>query len=808
MFGNFRIGFTCFVLLAATSVYASTPRLSIVMPRGVQRGNTHLLHFYGQRLGSVEEILLYDQGITVQKIEPGENANHIKVTVEVASDCRLGEHVVQVRTKDGISDYRSVYIGALPNVGEVEDNNDFSNPQPLEMNSTVNGRITAEDVDYFKVTLTKGDRLSVEVEGVRLGFLIDTSLAVLNEERFEIAVCDDTSLTNQDPFVSLIAPEDGDYYIQLRECSYGGNDQSHYRMHVGSFPRPTAVFPAGAKPGETLKLSFLGDASGPIEQEMQIPDSFGFRNGLFLTQNDLTTPSSIPFRISELDNVNEVEPNNKYWPEVSSGNVPCAFNGIIGTPDDYDLFRFTAKKGQVFDVECLARRLGSGLDSVIHIYNAADNKLISGNDDSRGPDSYIRFQVPADGDYFIRVRDHLRRGADDFVYRVEFRPVKPELRLSIPRVDRYSQLRQSIAVPRGGRFATLINATKVDFGGEIELLGEGMPAGITMQAQPMRSNLNLMPVVFEAAADAEITGGLVDFRGRLKDETRNIEGGFFNEADFALGPPNNARYYGCVVDKLAMAVVEKLPFQLEIEQPQTPLVRNGQINIKVIVKRDAGFDQAINIQFPFRPPGVGTNYQLTIPKDATEFNYPLNANGNAQLGKWPIYVIGQSNVNGQAWTSTQLAELEVADPYVQFEVKRAGVEQGQSTQLLCKLNQLNAFEGEATAEVLGLPQGIAVEPLKFTSATQELIFDIKTTAESPIGKHKGLFCRVHVPKNGQSVMATAGWSELQINKPRPAPAPKKEVASQPAPAAEPKPETPKPLSRLEQLRQSAKEKKQ
>ena len=34
-----------------------------------------------------------------------------------------------------------------------------------------------------------------------------------------------------------------------------------------------------------------------------------------------------------------------------------------------------------------------------------------GNDDANGtPDSYLRFAVPADGEYFLEVRDHLRRG--------------------------------------------------------------------------------------------------------------------------------------------------------------------------------------------------------------------------------------------------------------------------------------------------------------------------------------------------------------------------------------------------------------
>ena len=44
---------------------------------------------------------------------------------------------------------------------------------------------------------------------------------------------------------------------------------------------------------------------------------------------------------------------------------------------------------------------------------------IAGNDDSGGPDSYLRFAVPADGDYLISVHDHLKAGGADYAYRVE-----------------------------------------------------------------------------------------------------------------------------------------------------------------------------------------------------------------------------------------------------------------------------------------------------------------------------------------------------------------------------------------------------
>ncbi|MEM9943439.1 MAG: PPC domain-containing protein, partial [Planctomycetota bacterium] len=587
---------------------------------------------------------------------------------------------------------------------------------------------------------------------------------------------DDSPLTKQDSYFTVILPKDGTYYVTIRESSFRGNQASHYRMHIGNFPRPAAVYPAGGRPGDKLKLQFVdpfavGQPVRAFEKEVQLPDDPGFRPGLFCRDESGASPTPMPFRFSDMPNYLEVEPNNNFQSIPADSNpvtLPHAINGIIQEPGDFDYHKFTCKKGEVWHVECFARRLGSGLDPVVNIFSA-DRKSIVGNDDGRKPDSYIRFQSPADGDYYVRVYDHLRRGQPDFVYRIEFEKAKPELTLGINRIDRYSQQRQTIAVPQGNRFAVLVNAKRKDFGGTIELLGDSLPENISLHAKPMLSNLNVMPVVFEATKDAPIGGQLIEFQGQYQPNEQNkVKGGFENFADFVLGQPNNAVYYGCTVDKLAVAVVEKLPFELQIVQPNSPLVRNGTKYIKVVAKRAEGFEDQINIQFPFRTPGVGTTYQISMPKGKSEVLYPLNANGNAQVGKFPMYVIGTSNFKGPAWCSSQLAEIEVAEPFVTAKIARMSILPGESTQLICKFDQLRPFEGEAIAEIKGVPANITVDSKKtFNKETAELVFNISTTDKSPIGKHGGLFCEVSIPVNGEQVVSRAGNAVLQINKPKP-----------------------------------------
>ena len=91
------------------------------------------------------------------------------------------------------------------------------------------------------------------------------------------------------------------------------------------------------------------------------------------------------------------------------------------------------------------------------------------DDDSAGLDSYLRFKVPADGEYYLSVRDQLGRGGPAFTYRVEVTPVHPDLALAIPEIVKYSQERQTIVVPKGNRFATMLRAQRADFDGPFTL---------------------------------------------------------------------------------------------------------------------------------------------------------------------------------------------------------------------------------------------------------------------------------------------------------------------------------------------------
>lgn len=808
-----RMTRTCCLFGLAVLVFSSSlmeaadPRLSLIRPRGGQRGTEVELLFSGNRLEDAEQIFFHTPGFEQVGIEPV-NANSFKAKVKIAPDAKLGEHVMAVRTKSGISDYRTFWVGPFPSIEEKEPNTVFEQPQEIELtNQTVEGRIESEDVDYFRVNAKKGQRISVEVEGLRLGnTLFDPYCAILDKDRFELAAADDSPLLHQDCMASIIAPEDGQYVIEIRDSSYRGNGASYYRAHIGTFPRPTAVYPAGGPVGQEVEVSYVGLPSGELKSKVKLPAAEEKDFGVLAEDAGGLAASPNPFRLSPHGNVLEVEPNDDRS-KATPAALPKAFNGIIQEAGDVDFFKFNAKKGETWEIHCHARSLRSPLDPVMNLYDA-NGKGLTGNDDAnRSPDSYFRYRFPADGEYTIRVTDHLNRGGADFVYRIEFTPVTPTIELGIPRVTRYGQERQTIYVPRGNRIATRMTVRRRNFSGDVILNGDGLPEGMTMKALPVPGNMSTWPVLFEAKADAPLGGKLLDFTCKPVDEKQDVTGHFQNFADY-VRYRNAQILWGRPVDQLAFAIIEEAPYSLEIVQPKVPIVQNGSMDLKVIAHRKEGFNEKIRVEFPFRPPGLGTRSYIDIPEGKNEVIYSLNANSKAAVGKWPVFALGLADGgNGTVMVSSQLATLEIAPPFVQLALERAATEQGKPADIICKVTTSTPFEGDASVKLVGLPHKVESQEMTLNKETEELIFKVSTATESPVGKHKNIFCQLVVTQNGEPIAHRLGSTQLQIDKPLPPPKDKPKTEPVAKKKETPKPAAPKVLTPLEKLRLEAEKRK-
>jgi len=789
------VGAAVVLLAVAATASAADPQFRSIIPVGGQRGAEVEVTLRGARLGDAHEILCYSPGIEVVELTPIEkNDNAFRAKLKIAGDCPLGPHGMRIRTASGVSNLLTFSVGALPVVDEAEPNNEFDSPQAVALDRTVHGTVENEDVDYFVIEAKRGERLSVEVEGIRLGgAFFDPSLAVLDTKRFVLAAADDTPLVRQDAALSLLVPEDGRHVIEVRESAYGGSGACKYRLHVGRFPRPLAVYPPGGKLGSEVEVRWLGDVAGEWTEKITLPAEPVDDFALLASDDRGVAPSPNRFRLSPLENVQEVEPNANQN-EATAFEAPAAVNGILTEPGDVDTFKFSAKKGQVYEVRVFARELRSPVDSVISIRQIGGGAVGSNDDNAGSPDSYLRFRAPADAQYALTVRDQLHDGGPHYVYRVEFSPVEPDLTLTLP--ERSQNLDTVAPVPQGNRLAVMVQARRSNFGGRVDLELADLPPGIEARTVPFSDGETTVPLLLTAAKDAKPAGRLVSLSGRHEGENRTVDGRLRQTTSLVQGR-NNRAMLNFDAQRMATAVTEAVPFSIDLVKPNAPLVRNGSTKLKVTAARDEGFEGEISLEMLYNPSGLSASRTIKIAKGKNEALLPVTANGSAKLGTWPIAVLGRTTVgNGAVVVSTDLVDLEVAEPFIDATLSPAAVEQGQPCQVAVALEKKHDFQGKARLELLGLPPNVTTEPQEVASDATEAFFKLSTNEKSPPGHHKSLRCRTTVTVEGEPVVALAGSGELRIRRPPPE-KPAEPKKAQPQPKKEP---AEKPLSRLEQLR--------
>ncbi|MBX3441267.1 MAG: PPC domain-containing protein [Planctomyces sp.] len=815
---------TCglFLLAAASPALAVNPRLQQVLPHGGQRGTESTLTLRGTGLEDAEELMLYDEGLEVVSLTVPEDGQRrgreLEIVVRIRPDCPLGSQRFRLRTATGLSNLLCYWVGTLPVIEEQEPNSDFREPQVLTPGVTVHGQITSEDVDYFAFDARQGERINVEVVGLRLGAsagnggeYFDPYIAILDSNRFELEASDDTPLFWNDPIISFVPPADGRYVIQLRDVAYGGDQNAYYLMHVGRFPRPAAIFPLGGRPGDSLNITFLGDAAGVFEQPFVVPTD-GRELALVEAADEFgVAPSAHPFRVSALESVNEQEPNNTRE-EATPAPAPGAWNGQLAEPGDVDLYRFTASKGQVLNIQVYARKLRSAADTVLTIYNASGAQLAE-NDDNREPDSALRFNVPEDGEYFAQIRDHLGGGGPAMTYRVEVTTVSP--RLTATTVEPRQYVQPTLVVPQGGAIGVQLNIGRQDTGGPVALLPENLPDGVTVELPEDWRGDATVPVIVRAAEDAPMAGrwSTLGLRTGDPDQPDSLVHGLVSQQILLVRGQNNLRVWEERQDRLPIVVTKPAPFKVRLEPPKAPIVQGGSLPLKVVIERAEGFNDPVRVLLLQNAPGCSSANATEIAAGETEAVIPVNAAANAPMRMSHVAVRAISrNPNqrrgmrgggggggerrafgGSYEIASNWVPLRVEGPHLKFEFRQAVVKQGQETFVHVDVEKLRDFDGEADVTLVGLPANCEAEPLKFTSDQKELKFKVTAAADAPIGQTKNLLCQVNVPVNGEPVPCTLGAGRLRVD-PAPQDAP---VAAAEAPASD----APPPASRLDQLRQ-------
>ena len=773
----------------------------------------------GADISDPKEIVFYSPGIEVLSLEVlpklpnpmvlmhgSTSAERVKAKFHILPDCPLGQHSLRLRTATMLGTLATFWVGSFPTIEEKEtsrgQNDDIGKAQLIPLNSTVAGRIhegNREDLDFYRVEMKKGQRLSVEVEALRLSMMAygdlehDLMAFILDAAGNEVARNDDNPLYVQDPVVTTIVPRDGPYYVEIKQQLFRSHPFGWYRAHIGTFVRPMVIYPAGGKSGETLHVQALSLDGSSLKQDVTLPAQTGNFDFFAGAENE-HPPSPNTLRVSAYGNVLEQEPNDKAENATLVPALPAALNGIIQEPGDVDNFRFHAKKGERLWLRCYARALGSPLDAVIRIWRAdkmEERPLLEADDSNlqqrdqfaygggiQKPemlDPSTVFEVKEDADYVLSVGDTRGMGSPLHVYRIEIEAVRNSIFTFVysNANDNFETNRQTgFIVPRGNAWTLnlslgegLGNAYK----GDLKLEAIGLPVGVQMFAPTAKAGMKNVPVQFAAGPEVKPQCALIEIVAKAADGSPLDSGS--QQAIAFVNHSGGHAWTATLLNRYALGITEAAPFEVELEQPGIALAQSAELALKIHLKRRESFNEAVDVNFDWLPPGISAESSVTIPVGGSDGIIHLHADQNSPSGDHHI-ALNATTTGGDYYSgvgrirvSSHFIDLKVAQPYVTLNIQRAAVERGGHGQIVCEVKHHQPLPAPAVAELRRLPNGIKLmQPLPMIAPNDSQVsFNIEASSDALVGLYKDIICEVTVTDRGQTIRQQTGSGMLRID---------------------------------------------
>jgi hypothetical protein len=446
------------VLLALSAFSQSnlpdlSPSVRSIFPLGGRRGETVEVEFHGRNLDQAWSILFTMPDIQAQILSSGFYS--LKAKIAIGPSVPAGAHGYRLMTERGT--YLGVFhAGSLPELREVEPNNDAAHAQAISLPIIVNGIAGSGDYDVFRFHAGAGETLILDLIATRASSHLDGTLAILDERGNELDFNDDHYI-HKDPHLAFTVKKTGDYFVRVAATWEGGSRFGSYRLIAGAVPYISQVLPAGARRGVSAKFRIaglnlqgidrlvLGESLAEGRVLAAQPDSLTFqlsvpvsvepgRYELHAFAGSLEAPLSIPLLVSNLDEKLATPARVRNNPQILT--LPVAVSGALDRRRTQHFFAFDAAAGDriTFDVDSM--KLGYLDDPVLGLYTPdgtlldfADDRLQQNGNQPPNLDPYMVHTFEKSGRYVVMIRDSAERGDPDYVYRLAIARIEPDFEL-------------------------------------------------------------------------------------------------------------------------------------------------------------------------------------------------------------------------------------------------------------------------------------------------------------------------------------------------------------------------------------------
>lgn len=732
----------------------------------------------------------------------------LKFKVTVPADLPEGTLEVRAAGYHGLSTSRAFAIVGkdTPVIADAGATHHSRETAPaLALEAAAYGRTDPSQIDWWKFSAKKDQRLLIHCEATRLDSKTDATLTVVNATGHELERSRDA--IDRDPLIDFTAPADGDYWVGVHDFLFNGGADYSYRLTVSTRPHVDAVFPPAGQPGQVVEVTLLGrnlpggspgegltidgkpvetvTARVTVPQEPAAP-TFDFRRPAhgalpgFSYRHEQANPVRLGFAHAPV--VTEQADN-----PVPTVTPPVEVAGRFDSEGDTDGIRFVAKKGTTYWVEAIGDRLSGKVDPYLvveKVTKAADGAetfatVKEGDDEASrgGPafdsgtrDASLSFAADQDGDYRVTVVNQFASGGPDRIYRLAIREARPDFSLLAvgqrPFLDANQAYAAAPLVRGDGTAAVKVLVRREDgFAGPVTLAATGLPAGVTCAPVTVGATEDSAWVVFKGAANAAAWAGSITLQGTAKigeaDVTRAARsGGVVWGAANVTTEATRSRLDTAL--PLAVSTVEKEPAVIEVAAAGPFSVEMGQkleIPVKVVARN--GAKGALNVSIDglkglTKSPAVDIAEAATEGKLALEFK-PVANTFTPAAGTYSFVIKGTGTAkyrqNPQA-VDRATEEQKLADDLVKKYTDAVAQTKTALDAAKKSLDQANQNLAAATAEAK--PQA------EKTAAEAKAAHDAATKAAAEANTKKAAADKVKVDAAARLKAATDKAKERDV----------------------------------------------
>ena len=427
-------------------------------------------------------------------------AREFKAKLTIPADVPPGLVKWQVANANGASPLATFHVGGGTEV--IEDAR-RKTAQPLPaLPVTVSGQIRRiEEIDRYQFSVPKAGPVTIELLARPFGSMLHGMLQV--RDASGALLLDIADSEGRDIVTTFIAQADAKYEISLHDLDFAGDRSYVYRLTLTAGPYVVAAYPAAGKRGETRNVEFVGiglATGGPQLESVTRDVAFPATAGATSFAYSLETPfgNAKPNTLLISDVAEQVKAAGSATPLTA----PVAITGFLESRFGNDQFTLELKKGEKWELNAVARAIGSPLDLELQVLGP-DGKQVATNDDEKGTtDASLSLAVPADGAYRVIVSDRSgKSGSRSANYRLSIEPPREDITITFP-----TQLPIIIGTPAKLAIKVIRDG---GFAGPIPLKLEGLPAGVTIPADlAIPEKKNDLVIDLTCAADAATTAGL------------------------------------------------------------------------------------------------------------------------------------------------------------------------------------------------------------------------------------------------------------------------------------------------------------